>query len=52
MYIVYEINKNYPISSHPTIFKNCLFGVVKLTKHPDDDKYKCYGIVLDLNCQI
>ena len=48
IYIVYEINKNFNISSYPTL-ENCLFGAVKLTKHPDIDKYKYsrYGIVFD-----
>ena len=31
VYIVYEINKNFPISSYPTL-ENCLFGAVSLTK--------------------
>ena len=46
--IVYEITKNSPISSYPTL-KNCLFGAVKLTKNPDIDKYKYsgYGIGFD-----
>ena len=39
IYIAYEINKNFRISSHPTL-ENCLFGAVKLTKHPDFDEYK------------
>ena len=36
------------ISSYPTL-ENCLFGVVKLTKHVDIDLYKCsgYGIIFD-----
>ena len=36
IYIVYEINKNFNISSYPTV-ENCLFGAVKLTKHSDID---------------
>ena len=32
IYIVYEISKNYNISSHPPL-EHCLFGVVSLTKH-------------------
>ena len=39
IYIVYEINKNYNISSYPTL-GNCLFGAVSLTKHADIDQYK------------
>ena len=39
IYIVYEINKNYLISSYPTLGR-CLFGAVKLTKHIDIDEYK------------
>ena len=30
-YIVYEVNKNYNISSYPTL-ENCLFVAVSLTK--------------------
>ena len=37
IYIVYEITKNDPISSYPTL-ENCLFGAVKLTKNPDIDE--------------
>ena len=32
IYIVYEISKNYNISSYPTL-ENCLFGPANLTKH-------------------
>ena len=48
IYIVYEINKNFNISSYPTL-ENCLFGAVKLTKHSDIDQYKYsrYGIGFD-----
>ena len=48
IYIVYEINKNFNISSYPTL-EGCLFGAVKLTKHPDIDQYKYsgYGIGFD-----
>ena len=42
MYIVYEISKNYNISSCPTL-ENCLFGAVSLTKNTDIDKYKYFG---------
>ena len=47
-YIVYEISKNYDISSHATL-ENCLFGVVSLTENVDIDKYKNsgYGIEFD-----
>ena len=34
IYIVYETERNVNISSYPTL-ENCLFGVVKLTKHVD-----------------
>ena len=48
IYIVYEISKNYNISSCPTL-ENCLFGAVSLTKHVDTDQYKYsgYGIRFD-----
>ena len=48
IYIVYEMNKNYNISSYPTL-ENCLFGAVTLTKNVDIDKSKCsgYGIGFD-----
>ena len=42
IYIVYEISKNYKISSYPTLY-NCLFGAVSLTKNVDIDKYKYSG---------
>ena len=47
-YIFYDIYKNFNISSYLTL-ENCLFDVVKLTKHPDIDKYKYsgYGIGFD-----
>ena len=46
--IVYEINKNFDISSYPAL-ENCLFGAFKLAKHPDIDQYKYsgYGIGFD-----
>ena len=47
IYIVYEISKNYNISSYPTL-ENCLFGAVSLTKHVDIDQYKYLDVVLDL----
>ena len=48
IYIVYEISKNYNISSYPTL-ENCLFGAVSLAKHVDIDQYKysAYGIGFD-----
>ena len=48
IYIVYEISKNYIISSYPTL-ENCFFGAVSLTKHVDIDQYKYsgYGIAFD-----
>ena len=48
IYIVYEISKNYNISSYPTL-ANCLFGTVSLTKNADIDQYKYfeYGIGFD-----
>ena len=47
-YIVYEIIDNLNVSSYPTL-KNCLFGIVKLTKSADIDKYgyPTYGIRFD-----
>ena len=42
IYIVYEITGYNDLSSFPTL-ENCLFGAVKLTKHPDIDKYKNSG---------
>ena len=36
-YIVYEISKNYNISSYLTL-ENCLFGAVSLTKNADIDR--------------
>ena len=48
IYIVYEINKKFTISSYPAL-ENCLFSAIKLTKHPDIDshKYSRYGIGFD-----
>ena len=42
IYIVYEISKNYNISSYPTL-ENCLFGAVSLTNRVDIDCYKYSG---------
>ena len=39
---MYEISKNYSISSYPTL-ENCLFGAVSLTENADIDKYKYCG---------
>ena len=47
IYIVYEISKNYNISSYPTL-ENCLFGTVSLTKHVDIDQYKYSGYGIGL----
>ena len=48
IYIMYDISKNYNISSYPAL-ENCLFGAVSLTKHIDIDqcKYSRYGIRFD-----
>ena len=48
IYIVFEISKNYNISSYPTL-ENCLFGAVILTKNADMHQYKYsgYGIGFD-----
>ena len=45
MYILYEINRKFNISSYPTL-ENCLFDAVSLNKNDDIDKYKYsrYGI--------
>ena len=44
IYIVYEISKNYNISTYP-VLENCLFGAVSLTKkkNADIDQYKYFG---------
>ena len=48
IYIVYEISKNYNISSYPAL-ENSLFGAASLTKYVDTDQYKYsgYGIGFD-----
>ena len=48
IYIVYEISRNYKVSSYRTL-ENRLFGAVSLTKHVDIDQYKYsgYGIGFD-----
>ena len=45
IYIAYEINKNFNISSYPTL-ENCLFHAVELSKHPDIDQYKYSGYAI------
>ena len=45
IYSVYEISKNYSISSYPTL-ENCFFGAVSLTKNADIDKYKYGGCAI------
>ena len=49
---MYEISKNYNISSYPTL-ENCLFGAVTLTKDADIDQYKYsgYGTGFDRNAE-
>ena len=42
IYIVSEINKNYNISSYPTL-ENCLSGAVTFNKNVDVDEYKYFG---------
>ena len=48
IYIVYKKNKNFNISSYPTL-ENFLFGAVKIKRNSDIDQYKYsgYGIGLD-----
>ena len=48
IFIVYEMNKNFNVSSYPTL-GNCLFGAVILTKSVDINKYEYsgYGIGFD-----
>ena len=48
IYIVYEISKNYNISSYPAL-ENCLFLAVSLAKDVDIDQYKYsgYSILFD-----
>ena len=42
IYVLYEISRNYNISSYPTL-ENFLFGGVSLTRNADIDKYKYSG---------
>ena len=48
IYIVYKINKNYNISSYPTL-ENCLFAAASLTKNVDIDQYKYSGYGIGFN---
>ena len=45
IYVVYETNKNFNISSYSTL-ENCLFGAVSLTTNDDIDKYKYSGYII------
>ena len=47
IYIFYEINKNYNISSYPTL-ENCFFGAVSLTKNNDIASINILDMVLNL----
>ena len=42
IYIVYEINDIFPVSSYPTLI-SCLLGAISLTKNADSDRYKYSG---------
>ena len=42
IYTVYEISKNFNMSSYPTL-ENCLFGAATLVKNADTDNYKYSG---------
>ena len=45
IYIIYEINRNFPISSYPAL-ENCLPGAFSLTNNTNDTdeyKYSPYG---------
>ena len=42
IYTGYEINRNYNISTFPTL-ENYVFGAVELTKHPNINQYKYSG---------
>ena len=48
VYIVYELGASSSIDSDPAL-KNCLFGVVTLTKNADTEKYRysAFGIGFD-----
>ena len=53
IYVVYEISKNYNITSYPTL-ENCLFRAVSLTTPFDIDQctYSGYGIGFDRKGEI
>ena len=53
IYIVYQLSASSSNDGDPTL-KNCLFGVVTLTKNADDEKYKYsgYGIGFDRRSSI
>ena len=42
IYIFYEVNDNFPVSSYPTL-RNCLLGAVSLIKKADSDRYNYSG---------
>ena len=47
VYIVYELGAYRSNDSDPTL-KNCLFGIVTLTKNADNEKCGYSGFILDL----
>ena len=47
IYIVYEISKNFNISSYSTL-ENCLFDAVSFTKNTDIDSINILDVELDL----
>ena len=47
IYIVYEISRNFKISSHPTL-GNCLVGAISLTKKDYIDSINILDMELDL----
>ena len=46
--ISFNHGKIVNISSYPAL-ENCLFGAVKLTRHPDNDQYKYSGDKISFN---
>ena len=48
IYIIYELGASSAHKNDP-ILKNCLFGVVTLTKNADIDKYKYFGYGIGFN---
>ena len=48
IFIVYEINDIFPVSSCPTL-RNCLLGAVSLTKNADSDRYKYSGYEIEFD---